>query len=71
MKLTNTGWIESLSIAELQRLSRAFNSVADLHQEEDRNINDWLKQTIGSKQTMAAIRSKAGLDEWGDPVGIQ
>lgn len=33
---------------DLTRLSRAFNHVADLRDDRDRRINEWLKSMIGS-----------------------
>ena len=60
-----TGWIESLSDAELQRLSDVFLLVANLESEVDRNINEWLNQTIKAKQLMTQLRAKHGYNEWG------
>lgn len=64
-----TGWIEGLSNAELERLSEAFLSVADLGREVDRNINAWIDQYRNSKRLMTELRAKDGYDEWGAKVG--
>lgn len=65
---SETGWIEGLSNAELQRLSEAFLSVADLQHEADRNIAAWIDQYRNSKRLMTECRAKHGYDEWGASV---
>lgn len=65
MKLSPTGeWIESLSDAELERLQKAFASVAT-KTEQDRNIAAWIKQVRESKLAVTKMRKKSGYDEWG------
>lgn len=51
---TGEGGPPALMLAEYQRLSRAFNRTADLRDDQDRRINEWLQHMLAAKATFQA-----------------